>query len=79
MDQEGASPHNRYLHGDTSTPPYLSSPSHPLPYGGEPYSSLGQGHPHPPPSEISDGSSTHGYPDFPPSPDSWLGEAPHRY
>lgn len=33
------------------------------------------------PSEMSDGSSTHGYPDFPPSPDSWLGENPtsHRY
>lgn len=42
MDQEGASPHSRYLHGDTSTPPYLSSPSHPLPYSGEPYPPLGE-------------------------------------
>ncbi|XP_054283653.1 LIM/homeobox protein Lhx3 isoform X2 [Macrosteles quadrilineatus] len=79
LEGEGASPHSRYLHGDTSTPPYLSSPSHPLPYSGEPYPPIGPGHPHPPPSEMSDGSSTHGYPDFPPSPDSWLGEAPHRY
>lgn len=33
------------------------------------------------PSDISDGSSTHEYPDFPPSPDSWLGDTPtpHRY
>lgn len=31
------------------------------------------------PSDMSDGSSTHGYPDFPPSPDSWLGDGGHRY
>jgi len=27
-----------------------------------------------PASDLSNSSSTHGYPDFPPSPDSWLGE-----
>lgn len=42
LDQDGASPHSRYLHGDTSTPPYLSSPSHPMPYTGEPYPSIGK-------------------------------------
>lgn len=34
---------------------------------------------HSAPSELSDNSSTHGFADFPPSPDSWLGETPHRY
>ncbi|XP_021929418.1 LIM/homeobox protein Lhx4 isoform X2 [Zootermopsis nevadensis] len=51
------------------------------------YTTLGQGPPpgahlppgHPsltsgPASDLSNSSSTHGYPDFPPSPDSWLGE-----
>ncbi|GFG35980.1 hypothetical protein Cfor_03563, partial [Coptotermes formosanus] len=51
------------------------------------YTTLGQGAPpgahlppgHPglasgPASDLSNSSSTHGYPDFPPSPDSWLGE-----
>ncbi|XP_075213662.1 lim3 homeobox protein [Lycorma delicatula] len=83
LDQETTSPpHNRYLHGGSSTPPYLSSPTHhPMPYSGETYSALAGVQGTTAPSEMSDGSSTHGYPDFPPSPDSWLGENPssHRY
>lgn len=47
LDQETTSPppsHNRYLHGGSSTPPYLSSPTHhPMPYSGETYSALGGG------------------------------------
>lgn len=27
-----------------------------------------------PPSDVSDASSAQGYPEFPPSPDSWLGD-----
>ncbi|XP_039280666.1 LIM/homeobox protein Lhx3 isoform X1 [Nilaparvata lugens] len=87
LDQETTSPpHSRYLHGGGSPPPYISSPSQPLPYNSEAYSSLTAVQGTTAPSELSDGSSTHGYPDFPPSPDSWLGDnpavaggAPHRY
>ncbi|XP_065203333.1 LIM/homeobox protein Lhx4 isoform X2 [Planococcus citri] len=80
---ESTPPHGgRFMHGGSgSSPTYLSSPTHPIPYGStsDSYSSLGVGHTAP--SDISDGSSTHGYPDFPPSPDSWLGDTPtsHRY
>ncbi|XP_018906432.1 LIM/homeobox protein Lhx4 isoform X2 [Bemisia tabaci] len=71
LEGEGTSPHSRFLHGGSSSPAYLSSPTHPLPYSGVSHHAG---------SELSDGSSTHGYPDFPPSPDSWLGEPPtHRY
>ncbi|KAI5743439.1 hypothetical protein M8J77_018206 [Diaphorina citri] len=88
LDQDGTiSPHSRYIHTRGSSPGggYLSSPGgHPLPYSSETYTSLGPGHP--PPSELSDDDddsddgSVH-YPEFPPSPDSWLGEPPpaHRY
>nr|CAD7204681.1 unnamed protein product [Timema douglasi] len=70
------------------TPPHPSlGPA--FPYSGEGlavYTTLGQGPPpgHLPPghhgltsgpaSDLSNSSSAHGYPDFPPSPDSWLGE-----
>ncbi|KAH1024751.1 hypothetical protein HUJ05_004194, partial [Dendroctonus ponderosae] len=78
-----------FLHGATS-PSYLSghTPPHGHEHMGYPdqlavYSSIGQSAPPGimhgmapggPDSEISNDSSPRGYPDFPPSPDSWLGE-----
>jgi LIM homeobox protein 3/4 len=116
--------HGHYLHGGSSTPPYISSShsppanhpgvGHQFPYhsdGLSVYTNLGMKHhsrhssqpaslpPHTtdtlvvvdtgpghqpgmmnqgaagPPSDVSDASSAQGYPDFPPSPDSWLGES----
>ncbi|XP_077284656.1 lim3 homeobox protein isoform X1 [Arctopsyche grandis] len=88
--EEGASPHTRgYL--TAATPPYLSAHSPPLPLAAHPYpyndqivyTSIGHGAPgvHGAGaigggSDLSSGSSPPHYPDFPPSPDSWLGEAP---
>ncbi|KAK9511123.1 hypothetical protein O3M35_005744 [Rhynocoris fuscipes] len=76
LDQEGGSSPGRYQ--GSSPHHYIASPiyrsgTHP-PH--EAFNNLGQSVG---PSDMSDGSSTHGYPDFPPSPDSWLGDNPHRY
>ncbi|KAI5704073.1 hypothetical protein M8J75_001706 [Diaphorina citri] len=80
LDQDGTiSPHSRYIHTRGSSPGggYLSSPGgHPLPYSSETYTSLELSDD----DDDSDDGSVH-YPEFPPSPDSWLGEPPpaHRY
>ncbi|XP_068083454.1 LIM/homeobox protein Lhx3 [Anabrus simplex] len=82
----GTPPYLSSSHSPTPPHPALGPA---FPYGGEGlavYTTLGQGPPpghlpagHPslasgPASDLSNSSSTHGYPDFPPSPDSWLGE-----
>ncbi|KAL0273800.1 UNVERIFIED_CONTAM: hypothetical protein PYX00_006387 [Menopon gallinae] len=74
-----------YLSSNHSPPSGHQGIGHQFPYHSEGisvYTSLGQGHganmmgpgTAGPPSDVSDASSAQGYPEFPPSPDSWLGE-----
>lgn len=74
-----------FLSGNHSPPSGHPALAHQFPYQGEGglsvYTGLGAGQapgmmggPHGPPSDVSDGSSAQGYPDFAPSPDSWLGD-----
>ncbi|XP_017792599.1 PREDICTED: LIM/homeobox protein Lhx3 [Habropoda laboriosa] len=61
----GGGPPRGYL--GATTPPYLSTSRSP---------SLPPQFPYPPDAGLSVYTSLGGYPDFPPSPDSWLGEPP---
>ncbi|KAF4524639.1 hypothetical protein B566_EDAN013748 [Ephemera danica] len=75
-----------------SPPPHHGPPPHHVPPGWDHAMGVfalgtARGNVPPPPaslaagpgSDLSSASSPHGYPDFPPSPDSWLGEVGSRY
>ncbi|KAL5237068.1 PREDICTED: LIM/homeobox protein Lhx3 isoform X1 [Diuraphis noxia] len=86
IDQEHSSPlpgshHHKFLPGNSSpsSHQYMSSPTQHVTTFTADNGYITVGPAHSAPSELSDNSSTHGFADFPPSPDSWLGETPHRY